>query len=117
MRLRECPEKFWKIFREYRLTEEFRNLFEGLVHIDPDKRFGVSQVRQSAWLNGAVLGDDELRSEMEPRDKMLRAGSLARESPREPLWLVKEPDLDAYRSTFDEKFEELSEALRQRSDD
>ncbi len=72
-RLRDRPANFWKIFRDFRLSEEFKELFQGLTQRNQDQRFGISEVKQSPWFRGEILGNDELHIEMEPRDKMLRA--------------------------------------------
>jgi hypothetical protein len=54
---------------------------------------------------------------MEPRNKMLRASSLSRESPRDSIVQIDDPDFDALRSQFDSDISELTKLLVSCSDD
>ena len=50
MRLSEAPQNFWKIFREYRLTDEFRILIEAMTARNPEDRYTLADVKSSPWV-------------------------------------------------------------------
>ena len=40
--------------------EEFIELFEGMIEEDSDRRFGLKEIKESKWFNGAAYNHDEM---------------------------------------------------------
>jgi len=56
---------YWtKITKYVTVTEELKELFSGMVCEQPEKRFTVSQIRETKWYNGPTLNEEELEIEM-----------------------------------------------------
>jgi len=59
-------ENFWsKISKHVSVSEEFKELFSGMVCEQPEKRLTINKIRASKWYNGPVLTDQELEQEMQ----------------------------------------------------
>jgi len=41
--------------------QDFRDLFEGITHIDPEKRFSIEKVKESKWFNKEVYEQNDLK--------------------------------------------------------
>jgi len=58
-------ENYWeKISKYVNVSDEFKQLFSGMVCEQPDRRIIISQIRETKWYNGPVLTDLELEQEM-----------------------------------------------------
>jgi serine/threonine protein kinase len=56
-------QKYWNYIRKDReevITSDFMELFEGMIHVDPKQRFGITEIRESAWFKGESMKDEEL---------------------------------------------------------
>jgi len=63
--LMKQPENYWaKISKYVTVSEEFKELFAGMICEQPNKRFDINQIRNTKWFNGPTLSEEELDQEM-----------------------------------------------------
>lgn len=46
-------------------SEDFKELINGMLAADPDRRYKIRDIKSSNWYNGPILDDQELKEEME----------------------------------------------------
>lgn len=46
-------------------SEEFKELINGMLAADPERRLKLQDIKNSCWYNGPILSDQELKEEME----------------------------------------------------
>lgn len=63
--MREQEHYSAKISKYVTVSEEFKELFFGMVCEQPDKRLTINKIRASKWYNGPTLSDQELEQEMQ----------------------------------------------------
>ncbi len=44
------PQKFWRKFERFDLSEDFKNLIEGMLRLSPEKRLSIKDVINSDWM-------------------------------------------------------------------
>jgi serine/threonine protein kinase len=58
-------DSYWaKIAKYVSVTDEFKELFSGMVSEQPEQRLTINKIRASKWYKGPVLSDLELEQEM-----------------------------------------------------
>jgi len=63
--LMKQPENYWeKISKYVTVTEEFKELFGGMICEAPNQRLDMNQIRNTKWFNGPILSEEELEHEM-----------------------------------------------------
>jgi len=71
--LNNNTETFWKEHSNIQerpasfFDASFRELFVGMMHLDPKKRFTLQQVKESKWFQQETYSDEELKLVMEER--------------------------------------------------
>jgi len=60
-------EAFWEAHGKIKgipleASEDFKQLFFGLVNEDPNKRFSIQEVRENAWFQGTIYNKQEINS-------------------------------------------------------
>jgi len=64
--LMKQTENYWlKISKYVNVSEEFKELFSGMICEQPNQRISMTQIRSSSWFNGPILSDQELEQEMQ----------------------------------------------------
>jgi len=63
--LMKQPENYWdKISKYVTVSEEFKELFGGMICEQPSQRLDMNQIRNTKWFNGPILSEEELENEM-----------------------------------------------------
>lgn len=65
-------EKIAKINDPAFFSQDFKDLVNGMLQFDTNKRFTMNDIRKSQWFNGPVLNKEELRAEMKARLQYLK---------------------------------------------
>mmetsp|Transcript_7810 Transcript_7810/g.7056 ORF Transcript_7810/g.7056 Transcript_7810/m.7056 type:complete len:264 (+) Transcript_7810:230-1021(+) len=68
--LRRNPEEFWNAHVELRTgggincSQDFKELFQGMVHPNPSKRLTISKIKRNSWFKGKTFNSTELSTFM-----------------------------------------------------
>jgi len=61
----KSPESYWqKISKYVTVSEDFKELFGGMICEQAEVRLDMNQIRNSRWFNGPILSEEELEQEM-----------------------------------------------------
>ena len=72
------PEVYWeavsknKINEEGLLTEEFKELIEGMLRRDPEQRYTIQDIKNSKWYQGEIADKGAIEEEFELLRKTLK---------------------------------------------
>ena len=62
---------FWKIFSSLEISEMAKDLFEKMAERDPKLRLNISEIKEHPWYRSDLLGVQEIKFELERRNKAL----------------------------------------------
>ena len=52
-------EKYWKKFEDYKLSEDFKELYQSMIAYEPEKRPSFEKILESNWLKETISEDDK----------------------------------------------------------
>ncbi len=58
--LKQKNEVFWKLHKLERIPDEIKELFLGMVEVDPEKRLTLNQLREHSWMKGKIYNSEKL---------------------------------------------------------
>ena len=68
---------FWQVASQLNndpefLTQDFRDLVDGMVNEDPEKRLTINEIKNSNWYKGRVMTDKDLQGQMKLKLETIR---------------------------------------------
>lgn len=67
--LQEDPAQFWSVHeelskRKVRISDSFKELFEGMTKKDYSQRISIEEIRKNQWFNGPTYSEREIKNLM-----------------------------------------------------